>query len=527
MTPTVAVTIDHSDVNLAANTALVTFSFSEAPTDFTAANITTKGGTLGTLTEVNATTYTATFTAASGTDISNAAVSVDNNWHEDNGNPGTAASTSFTVDTVTPTVAVATSNTDVTVAHNTATITFSFSEAPTSFTLADTTATGGTLGTLTEVNATTYTATFTGAANTDINNASVGVIAGSWQENNGNPGAAGTTGSFTVDTGEGPEPPTLRLGATTATVSEGGTVRLPAITVTKVDSDDTLTVTIAGLPTGASITDSADRTVFHGGSTITLTGNEVGSTLTLHDGTNDESFQLTVTANNTTKGEQGSSASQQIAVTLLAPPAGVAGSPINLALTKSSRVGALTTVTISGMPADWSLNEGKNLGNGTWTVETNDLSALTVLTAAAYAGAMVLGVTETWANADGSTGTAFVADNVEAYAPGFADLRLVGQRHADRRRRQRPLRLRAADRQRHDLQFQRRDRQDRPDGLRRHCQLRRPCGPYCRGRQRRRGDHARRRRDDHAARRRCGVAHRGRLRVQSDARSSTTPAPWR
>ena len=419
VTPTAAVTVDHSDVNLAANTALVTFSFSEAPTDFTAANITTTGGTLGTLTAVNATTYTATFTAASGTDISNAAVSVDNTWHEDNGNPGTAASTSFTVDTVTPTVAVATSNPDVTVAHNTATITFSFSEAPTSFTLADTTAAGGTLGTLTEVNATTYTATFTGAANTDIHNASVGVIAGSWQENNGNPGAAGTTGSFTVDTGEGPEPPTLRLGATTATVSEGGTVRLPAITVTKVDSDDTLTVTIAGLPTGASITNSADRTVFHGGSTITLTGNEVGSTLTLHDGTNDESFQLTVTANNTTKGEQGSSASQQIAVTLLAPPAGVAGSPINLALTESSRVGALTTVTISGMPADWSLNEGENLGNGTWTVETNDLSALTVLTAAAYTGAMVLGVTETWANADGGTGTAFVADNVEAYAPGL------------------------------------------------------------------------------------------------------------
>ncbi|HVO94115.1 MAG TPA: hypothetical protein VMT22_14790, partial [Terriglobales bacterium] len=99
-------------------------------------------------------------------------------------------------------------------------------------------------------------------------------------------------------------------------------------------------------------------------------------------------------------------------------PAGVAGSPINLALTDPSGVGALTTMTISGMPADWRLNQGTNLGNGTWTVETDDLSALTVLTAAAYAGAVVLGVTETWANADGSTGTAFVSDNVEAYAPG-------------------------------------------------------------------------------------------------------------
>jgi Ca2+-binding RTX toxin-like protein len=99
-------------------------------------------------------------------------------------------------------------------------------------------------------------------------------------------------------------------------------------------------------------------------------------------------------------------------------PAGTSGAPINLALTDPSGVGALTTVTISGMPADWRLNEGTNLGNGTWAVATEDLSALTVLTAAAYAGAMVLGVTETWANADGSIGTAFVSDNVEAYAPG-------------------------------------------------------------------------------------------------------------
>ncbi len=107
-------------------------------------------------------------------------------------------------------------------------------------------------------------------------------------------------------------------------------------------------------------------------------------------------------------------------------PAGVAGEPINLALTDPSGVGALTTVTISGMPADWSLNKGTNNGNGTWTMETDDLSALTVLTAAAYAGATVLSVTETWANADGTTGTAVVLDNVEAYVPGSPIFALSG-----------------------------------------------------------------------------------------------------
>ena len=137
MTPTAAVTVDHSDVNLAANTAMVTFSFSEAPTDFTAANITTTGGTLGTLTSVNATTYTATFTASvqhrhhqcGGERRSRA-------WHEANGNPGAGASTSFTVDTVTPTASVSINNSDVNLAANTALVTFNFSEAPTTFTLA-------------------------------------------------------------------------------------------------------------------------------------------------------------------------------------------------------------------------------------------------------------------------------------------------------------------------------------------------------------------------------------------------------
>ena len=118
-----------------------------------------------------------------------------------NGNAGAGGSTApFTVDTVTPTVAVSIDNTDINVANGTGTVTFAFSEAPTSFALADTSAVGGTLSNLHQTDATHYTATFTGAANTDISNASVSVTAGSWQEGNGNAGAGGSTSSFTVDT---------------------------------------------------------------------------------------------------------------------------------------------------------------------------------------------------------------------------------------------------------------------------------------------------------------------------------------
>src|SRR5207249_2453855 len=104
------------------------------------------------------------------------------------------------------------------------------------------------------------------------------------------------------------------------------------------------------------------------------------------------------------------------------PPAGIAGSPINLGLHDASATGAETTITVNGLPADWSLNQGINNGDGTWTVETTDPSSLTVTTPATYAGAMVLKLSMSWTNADGGTGTAYVADNVEAYpaSPIFA-----------------------------------------------------------------------------------------------------------
>ena len=65
-------------------------------------------------------------------------------------------------------------------------------------------------------------------------------------------------------------------------------------------------MTIAGLPMGATIIDSADGKVFSG-SSFTLTGVEAESKLTLNDGSNTGPFTLTVTANNTTPGEAGSS----------------------------------------------------------------------------------------------------------------------------------------------------------------------------------------------------------------------------
>ena len=64
------------------------------------------------------------------------------------------------------------------------------------------------------------------------------------------------------------------------------------------------------------------------------------------------------------------------------------------------------------------MSEGTDNGNGTWTVQTNDIAALSITSPVSYTGALVLNVAESWTNADGSTGSAIVSDNVEVFAKG-------------------------------------------------------------------------------------------------------------
>ncbi len=80
-------------------------------------------------------------------------------------------------------------------------------------------------------------------------------------------------------------------------------------------------------------------------------------------------------------------------------------------------IGAVT-VTVVGIPAGWTLSEGTDNGNGTWTVQTNDPASLTVTTDAGFRGALVLPMTVLWTNPDGTPGSAVLDNNVEAYAPG-------------------------------------------------------------------------------------------------------------
>ena len=99
-------------------------------------------------------------------------------------------------------------------------------------------------------------------------------------------------------------------------------------------------------------------------------------------------------------------------------PAGVAGEPINLGLTNPAADGQPVMVSISQLPAGWSLAGGILQADGSWTIQTLDASALSIVTPSDFAGAVQVAIVLSWTQADGSTASLAVSDNVEVFAPG-------------------------------------------------------------------------------------------------------------
>ena len=110
-------------------------------------------------------------------------------------------------------------------------------------------------------------------------------------------------------------------------------------------------------------------------------------------------------------------------------PAGVSGSPMNLGLTDPADHVGSVTVAIAGVPSGWTLSEGTNNGDGSWTIQASSVSMLSITSSANYAGAMALQVTMSWTNADGSSGFARATDNVEVFAQGAPIFAWSGEDH--------------------------------------------------------------------------------------------------
>src|SRR5262249_58989300 len=125
----------------------------------------------------------------------------------------------------------------------------------------------------------------------------------------------------------------------------------------------------------------------------------------------------------------GDTARSTLALTATPLPAGVAGSPINLGLSDPAGHVGPVTVTITGVPAGWTVNGGVDNGHGGWTIPTNNVSALSITSPGDYTGAMAFKVTMNWTNADQSIGFAKLTDNVEVFAPGAPIVAWSGDDH--------------------------------------------------------------------------------------------------
>ena len=232
---------------------------------------------------------------------------------------------------------------------------------------------------------------------------------------------ATTSGSITVDVAGVADAPTLEL--TDAMGAEDSAIALD-IDAGLADSSETLTVTISGVPDGATLSAGTDN----GDGTWTLSSGDLeGLTITPADDFSG-SFDLDVTAQSA-DGEDVATTSGSITVDV----AGVADAPtlettnasgnedsaialdIDAALTDSSEV---LTVTISGVPDGATLSAGTDNGDGTWTLESDDLEGLTITPADDFSGSFDLGVTAQ--SADGED-VASVSDSITVDVAGVAD----------------------------------------------------------------------------------------------------------
>ena len=103
------------------------------------------------------------------------------------------------VDTTAPTLSI-TSSVAAVKTGETATITFTFSEATSNFVVGDITTSSGSLSNFTAVSSTVYTATFTPSASLASGSASITVASGAYTDAAGNAGGAGATPTISIDT---------------------------------------------------------------------------------------------------------------------------------------------------------------------------------------------------------------------------------------------------------------------------------------------------------------------------------------
>ncbi|MCK9284444.1 MAG: Ig-like domain-containing protein, partial [Rhodocyclaceae bacterium] len=198
--PTVTITAASDSALKAGETATLTFTLSEAASDFAVGDVTVSGGGALSNFSGSGTTYTATFTpTASTTTTATISVAADGFTNAESEANTASLPLSLSIDTAVPTLTI-TSNVSAVKIGETATVTFTFSEVPVGFVAGDVTTTGGTLSDpAVTADTKVYTATFTPSTNSE-GNASITVASGAYTDAAGNTGGAGTTPTISIDT---------------------------------------------------------------------------------------------------------------------------------------------------------------------------------------------------------------------------------------------------------------------------------------------------------------------------------------
>ncbi|RCK27021.1 hypothetical protein TH9_22610, partial [Thalassospira xiamenensis] len=236
---------------------------------------------------------------------------------------------------------------------------------------------------------------------------------------------ATTTGSITVDVAGVADAPLLETS--NASGNEDGAIALD-IDVGLTDSSEILTVTISGLPEGATLSAGTDN----GDGTWTLSATDLnGLTITPADDFSG-SFELGVTATSA-DGSDVATTTGSITVDV----AGVADAPtleisdasgledsaialdIDAGLTDGSEV---LSITISGVPEGATLSAGTDNGDGSWTLNSTELEGLTIRPPENYSGSFDIDITAT--SADG-VDIATVSDTIMVNVAAVADLPLL------------------------------------------------------------------------------------------------------
>ena len=224
--PTATIVVANPALNIG-GTSQVTITFSEAVNGFDLGDMTVANGTLTNLSSSDNIVWTATLTATAGISQTSNVITLNNTGVSDaagNAGTGSASSNNYAVDTQRPNATIVFGNTNLGIGQ-TSPVTITFSEAVSGFTLADLTASNGTLSGLSTSDNITWTATFT--PNPGIVSASNHVTL----DNTGIADLAGNAGSGTTDSNnvviDGVRPTgTVVISSSTLAIGETATVTI-------------------------------------------------------------------------------------------------------------------------------------------------------------------------------------------------------------------------------------------------------------------------------------------------------------